>query len=133
MGLMCFGKKPDSPPPMSISSPYAIVHEKIIFNADHQIFSPPHQDFRQKYTLNPITPSSWHSAETLTSPKTSSATSPSSATTKRWLKISKNTRRVFQNAGLDEHGRLKLEYEDLEEPDWGVPDDWRKQWRGRGK
>ena len=33
-------------------------------------------------------------------------------------------RRMFSNAGFDEEGRLKLEYEEVQDTDWGEPDDY---------
>ena len=44
---------------------------------------------------------------------------------KKWKLPTVGSNRLFKNAGLDEHGRLKLEYEDLSgEPDWGEPDEY---------
>jgi len=33
---------------------------------------------------------------------------------------------MFRNAGLDEHGRLKLDYEAVREDDWGTPEGYRR-------
>jgi hypothetical protein len=33
-------------------------------------------------------------------------------------------RTIFKNAGLDEKGRLKLDYQELDDTDWGEPDDY---------
>ena len=33
-------------------------------------------------------------------------------------------RHMFKNAGCDERGRLKLDYEELPDVDWGMADEW---------
>lgn len=55
--------------------------------------------------------------------------SPLSQSKKRKLPT-KGGKTLFRNAGLDEHGRLKLDYENLaDEPDWGEPDEYVEQQR----
>lgn len=45
---------------------------------------------------------------------------------KKWKLPTMGGKRLFRNAGLDEHGRLKLDYEDpSDQPDWGEPDEYR--------
>ena len=47
------------------------------------------------------------------------------ARSKTWDLPTKAGKNLFRNAGLDEHGRLKLDYENLaDEPDWGAPDEY---------
>ncbi|MCJ1245254.1 hypothetical protein MMC30_002457 [Trapelia coarctata] len=44
---------------------------------------------------------------------------------KKWKLPMKGGKNLFRNAGLDEHGRLKLDYENLsDEPDWGEPEEY---------
>jgi len=44
---------------------------------------------------------------------------------KKWNLPTVGSNRLFKNAGLDEHGRLKLDYEDLsDEQNWGEPDEY---------
>lgn len=41
----------------------------------------------------------------------------------KWLRLSPTTRlKLWKNAGVDEGGRLKLDFEELADPDWGEPD-----------
>ncbi|MCJ1406272.1 hypothetical protein MMC19_000337, partial [Ptychographa xylographoides] len=53
--------------------------------------------------------------------KAESPISPS----KKWLRLSPTMRqKLFRNAGTDERGRLKLDFEELEDTDWGEPDEY---------
>ena len=61
---------------------------------------------------------------TLVNSRTSSEDHPQSRSRKGSIwspKASNITRKLFRNNGLDEHGHLKMDYEELAEPDWGEP------------
>jgi hypothetical protein len=42
------------------------------------------------------------------------------------VKTATNKFRLFKHGGLDLRGRLRLEYEEIEDVDWGEPDEWRR-------
>ncbi|MCJ1239703.1 hypothetical protein MMC14_007701 [Varicellaria rhodocarpa] len=124
---MCFGKKPTTPAPLEISSPISVVHEKITFNLNGESYTPPYEPFEKKYTLRPIATvasSNWDSQDSQVSTRCTSPARPKKSM--KWFKILKN-KKLFQNAGLDSHGRLRLEYVDLTNADWGTPDEWNKE------
>ncbi|MCJ1479632.1 hypothetical protein MMC13_008318 [Lambiella insularis] len=140
---MCFGKKPTAPPrAMYISAPMSVPfdYEKNPIHPWQNPYSthaprpvpPPIQ--KRAFTKStyhpkpvPIFDSDWRNQQThferqwheKEEPKPKSPLSPSI----KWLRLSPTTRlKLWKNAGVDESGRLKLDFEELADPDWGEPE-----------
>ena len=68
----------------------------------------------------------WSFSDTSTATPSLSETPTKSARQRNgfWSRLGILNSGSFRNAGLDENGRLKGEYEETQDTDWGVPDDW---------
>jgi len=150
---MCFGKKKSasSPTKLVISSPIPIPfdYEK---NAPLPTSSKKHsphisapipipspQSFSSQYsytsTPEPVPVPHWRQPanpkqpEKKESRKWLSKTNTSQISTRPAVTVplvGKLKGSMFRNAGLDEHGRLKIDYEALGEADWGTPEGYRR-------
>ena len=146
---MCFFKKP-KPVPQPIlqigepmSQPFDYSHPIPPYHYEYQplpvnsVPLPPPKTYRTKYALSPAPPSAgprdWRYEEKQRarapsqsiSPPNTAAASTEQPTRRRkgsiWSPKS-STKKFFRNAGLDENGRLKSEYEQIGDTDWGEPD-----------
>jgi len=136
---MCFGKKPAPPPRgMSISAPCSLPfdYEKNPLPPWQNPYSthairpvpapPPKRAFTTHSTYEPK-PVPEFDLEWRTQPlsprqqgfQREGGKGPVMALRKRWMGLAPLRRKLFGNEGLDERGRLKAEYEEMEETDWG--------------
>ena len=135
-----------SPAPLEISGPYSMIDEEIVFSYHtdgRPTVRPPQRSEYQSSRHNPpeVTshptappPYQWQTPENWLVSKadkssssvivTESAIPPRSS--RKWVEMLKSKRRIFRNKGLDDNGNLMPYYDDMSEPDWGVPTEWQK-------
>ncbi|MCJ1430906.1 hypothetical protein MMC27_000256 [Xylographa pallens] len=142
---MCFGKKPVPPPrAMYISAPVSLPfdYEKnplppwqnpYSTHAIHPVPAPPPKRpftrstykpkpvpiFDLEWRTQPLSPRQQRFQREVEEREKEARKSPVVDLGKRWLGLSPTVRqKLFRNAGVDEHGRLELEFEAVEEHSW---------------